>query len=366
MEFVRPGGRVVACRLRGQASYGLIVPIDPTKGDDLNWKTGDDVAEHFKVTKYEPVLECDAKDAEVSHTRFWTYTRIENYGNYPLAIPDGAEVIFTEKIHGTNARMGLILDTDENGVATWTPMAGSFSVRRKKYERIEYRFKVPSLQERGWLTGTPSIGMTLEIEGNRWFIDQVIEPYADPDPEMPLEENVQKVHVYKIDKDGQPLERISSYWEFFDENIKAMFEYVKDNILWHEPMHSILLFGEIYGGQEKMKYGLKSGHAFKAFDLSINNQYLHYDEQLELFSKFGVVPVPILYRGPFSHATLMKYTSGPTTICKPDEAGKFKGREGVIVRPVKENQYSPVLNGRMILKSISADYIAITNGTEGH
>jgi hypothetical protein len=60
------------------------------------------------------------------------------------------------------------------------------------------------------------------------------------------------------------------------------------------------------------------------------------------------------------------YTSGPTTICKPEDAGKFKGREGLVISPVKEVYFCPNIRGRKILKSVSVDYLTRKNGTEFH
>lgn len=113
-----------------------------------------------------------------------------------------------------------------------------------------------------------------------------------------------------------------------------------------------------------MKYGLK-GRGYRMFDVSINNIYLDYDLKCELATKFCVEMAPLLFRGPFSHKMVEEYTSGPTTLCKPEEAGSFKGREGVVITPVKE-VFCPILSGRRILKSVSADYHARKGGTENH
>lgn len=109
-EFgVRPeGGRVVACRLRGQVSYGVIMKIDPNWGDDPNWEVGQDVAEHFGVTKYDPPPPTNDGQAEKPSTFFHRYTEIENFANYPKAIEDGTEVVFTEKLHGCLEKNSII------------------------------------------------------------------------------------------------------------------------------------------------------------------------------------------------------------------------------------------------------------------
>jgi hypothetical protein len=53
---------------------------------------------------------------------------------------------------------------------------------------------------------------------------------------------------------------------------------------------------------------------------------------------------------------------GPSVI--GESSVKFKGREGIVITPVKE-QYS-LRHGRLIFKSISADYLARKNPTDGH
>lgn len=81
----------------------------------------------------------------------------------------------------------------------------------------------------------------------------------------------------------------------------------------------------------------------------------------ELFERYGVPHVPVLYRGPFTWDVVEYLTDGPTTLCDPDDAGPFKGREGVVVTSAEED---PI--GRRIFKSVSADYLDRRNGTDSH
>jgi hypothetical protein len=118
-----------------------------------------------------------------------------------------------------------------------------------------------------------------------------------------------------------------------------------------------------------MTYGyVKGQRGYRAFDIAINNLpfgkalYIDFDMKVELFKQFGIEMVPVLYRGLFSPEILEEYTSGSTTLCPPENL-TFKGREGIVVTPVKE-QFSEVLLGRLILKSLSADYLARKGGTD--
>jgi RNA ligase (TIGR02306 family) len=107
-------------RLRGEPSYGFTI-----RPDDANWPVGTDVKEHYGVGKFMPPVKFDAGDTERAHPLFERYTDIENLRNFPAVIAEGEEVVITEKIHGTNTRIGAI-----EGVL----LAGSHGLQRKRPE----------------------------------------------------------------------------------------------------------------------------------------------------------------------------------------------------------------------------------------
>ncbi|MDP3274936.1 MAG: RNA ligase (ATP) [Deltaproteobacteria bacterium] len=111
-------GRIRAAKLRGIASFGLIVPPD-----DPAWPVGSDVAGHYGATKYHPPLRATAGDAAPDHPMFMGYTDMENLRNFPDILRPGEEVIVTEKLHGTCCRIGVI-------EGEW--MAGSKALRRAR------------------------------------------------------------------------------------------------------------------------------------------------------------------------------------------------------------------------------------------
>lgn len=112
-------GRVRCARLRGEPSFGVIVE----KEDDA-WIEGQDVQEHYGITKYLPPVR-EGGDFAPEHSLFASYTEVENLRNFPTLFAEGEEVVVTEKIHGTNCRLGLI-----NGEL----MAGSMGKRRQRPE----------------------------------------------------------------------------------------------------------------------------------------------------------------------------------------------------------------------------------------
>lgn len=123
--------RIRCARLRGEPSFGLAI-----KPDNPDWPLGENVADYYGATKYEPPIRPGQGDAEVNHPLFEGYTDIENMRNFPDILVDGEMVVLTEKIHGTNSRVGII-DGEY--------MGGSKAVRRKRpeddrFERNVYWF----------------------------------------------------------------------------------------------------------------------------------------------------------------------------------------------------------------------------------
>jgi RNA ligase (TIGR02306 family) len=290
-----PGGRVRVARLRSEPSYGLIMPpIDPMM------PIGTDVAGLLGITKYEPPPEVSDGESAPAHPSFHTYTDIENYRNFPDLFAEGEEVVFCEKVHGMNARVGLIRTPDEGD--GWTFMAGSHGRRRKE----------------------------VGAKGQR-----------------------------------------SRFWEVLTDPVRALLRHLADSPdLNGGAVQGIVLFGEIYGaGVQDMWYGMSNGRfSFRAFDLAINGKYLDFDVKVDLFERFGVERVPILYRGPFRRERVEEHVSGPTTLCPPEQAGKFKGREGIVITPVRERTVATPDHrlDRLILKAISFEYLERRGGTEYH
>jgi RNA ligase (TIGR02306 family) len=285
-----PGGRLRVARLRGEPSYGLILR---PPGPDL--PVGTDVAGLLGITKWEPPVESTDGEAERPHPAFHAYTDVEYYRNFPDLIAEGEEVVFTEKVHGKNCRLGLIRAPEAEGGSMF--MAGSHGQRRKE----------------------------LDARGRR-----------------------------------------SQFWEVLTEPVRELLRFVAEG----PGPNNVVLFGEVYGcGVQDMWYGLENGrYGFRAFDLSVNGKYVDFDVKASLFARFGVEPVPVLYRGPFRKAKVEEHVSGPTTLCPPERAGKFKGREGIVITPTRERPaVTPTrLFDRVVLKAISFEYLERKGGTEHH
>lgn len=270
--------RVGATRLRGTPSHGFCVPLENSGlnihcGPDSPY--GFDATDQFGAHKYEPPVRLGAGDAAPELPTFHTYTDIENIQRYPNAFEDDHPVVITEKIHGTNCRLGLVREDGEFVFA-----AGSHRVRRK--------------------------------EGK------------------------------------------SLYWEFMTQDMMNLLSHLADDDdCCGTPCHDVVVFGEIFGpGIQDMDYG-RTGHEFRVFDISIDGQYMNYWDMITVCDIFGLLCVPALATGGFNADEVEKHTYGATSFS--EVKSKFKDREGCVVRPIVE-AHSDILGGRLIVKSVSADY----------
>jgi RNA ligase (TIGR02306 family) len=112
-------------KLRGEPSFGLLVLPEP------GMQLGDDVADFYEAVKYNPPVKATAGDSAIEDPFFPKYTNLENMRSYPNLLEIGEPVVATEKIHGTNCRVGFVWHTDD---AQPTMMAGSRALRRKEPE----------------------------------------------------------------------------------------------------------------------------------------------------------------------------------------------------------------------------------------
>jgi RNA ligase (TIGR02306 family) len=98
-------GRVRAARLRGVPSFGFLT------ANDTGAEVGTDLANHYGIMKYEPPLPpvgMSAGQMRHEHPLFHRYTNIENLRNHKDRFCYHEPVVVTEKIHGTNSRIGWV------------------------------------------------------------------------------------------------------------------------------------------------------------------------------------------------------------------------------------------------------------------
>jgi len=105
-------GQVKAAKIRGEVSYGFLIP------NEFEAKLGEDLKERYDISKYEPPETHSAGDRLPEHPLFHRYTEIENGENYPDLFVVGEEVVATEKLHGTNSRVGVVVEMDSGTMST--------------------------------------------------------------------------------------------------------------------------------------------------------------------------------------------------------------------------------------------------------
>lgn len=112
----------------------------------------------------------------------------------------------------------------------------------------------------------------------------------------------------------------------------------------------VVVYGEVYGQVQDLKYGVGSGVRFVAFDaFSINlGGYLGFDAFDSFVVAAGIPRVPVLYRGPVSGLDAA-LAEGPSVL-----AGGACIREGFVVRPTTEPWDQEC--GRVILKLVGQGY----------
>jgi RNA ligase (TIGR02306 family) len=289
-KYLGSEGRVKAANLRGEMSYGFIADVEDVYGEgfikgeriwrtDPNWLTtkwrpevGDDVAWFYSIEKWEPGENFDSANLEPENPAFRQYTDIELYENFPHMIEDGDEIVVTEKIHGTNCRVGML---------------------RSPQEGAE-----PLL-----VCGTHNAQVRQDVDSF------YLVPLRDP----------KVVALLRVTYDATP------------------------------DVHAVVLFGEVYGWVQSLRYGHRKGHAsFRAFDISVDGNFLDWDDVVEACGEAGVQMVPVLYRGPFDGATLIELSNGPTVV------GGDHLREGVVCHPVVERRNEE--GNRVMVKRISDQY----------
>jgi RNA ligase (TIGR02306 family) len=113
----------------------------------------------------------------------------------------------------------------------------------------------------------------------------------------------------------------------------------------------LVVYGEVYGRVQELRYGQPDGvrfAAFDAFDL-LAGAFLDYPDFRALVQQLGIPVVPVLYEGPWQGAP-EGLAEGPTVIGSGAHV-----REGFVVRPQRERFDDRV--GRVILKLHGEGYL---------
>ena len=262
-SYLRKGQRVRTVKLRGVYSECLIIPLDilpPMKKQHANsigyfWEEGDDLMDLLGIFKYEPPvkqvqLSSGKKIKYKDNPNFGVYYKFPNLKNVAGMFTKEDIVQITRKLHGTNARYGIV----KKGKI-------SFMDRLKKFFRM-----ADELIEYEYVYGSHNVEKGSDSQG--FYSTDVWRTIADQyDIKAILKRYALELH--SIDELGS----------------------------------GIVIYGEIYGAgiQKNYDYGLEN-MKFAAFDVVINGKYEDVLMSEWVFSDnvLGLPVVETLHIGPWS------------------------------------------------------------------
>lgn len=306
------GDRVKAVKLRGKVSQGLLYP------NTRNLDKGQCAAEEYGITKWEPPIPTQMA-GQVANVHGYTLKYdINNIKNYPevvdYLIENEVKVEITEKIHGTWASIGFYPETIHPEMFG----NGNIVITSKGLSQKGLAFK-----------NVPDNDQNLYVRTFR-------EIFNDNSSGMDMMGGVLEMLKTVIDD--------------------------ADDLDYQSP---IFLLGEIFGqGVQDLTYGVQKPQ-FRLFDVFIGypradmgGRYLTAFELSQLQDVFPAISyVPVLYDGILTREIIEEYTDGMDTI----QGNNI--REGIIIKPFRDIITVGELD-RVILKSVSNDYLFRKNGTE--
>ena len=256
-NYLRKGGRVRTIKLRGVYSECLIIPHRYI----IKCSEGTDMMDTLGITKYEPPVKMiqlpgGRKVKYKDNPNFHVYYKFPNYKNVPGIFTENDGVEITRKIHGTNARYGIVL---KSKLSLWDRFKKFIGVADKW---IDYEF----------------------VYGSH---------------------NVEK------GSDSQGFYSTDVWREIADRyNIKEnLWSHVKNLSRTNTLSSGYIIYGEIYGKgiQKNYEYGLDDIR-FAGFDVELNGEYLDASNAHIHFGCLGLSYVPILYLGFWNQRTQDEFT----------------------------------------------------------
>ena len=282
-NYLRKGGRVRTVKLRGVYSECLIIPVKFLNGKitmgDFVLEEGLDVMDVLKIYKYEPPvkqiqLATGKKIKYRENPNFHIYYKFPNLKNVQGMFTEEDEVEITRKIHGTNARYGIVRKTK---LSLWDRVKKFF---RLADEWIDYEYVYGSHNVE---KGSDSQGF---YSTDVWR--EIAEKYQIKEK---LHKHIQNLYDFR--------DKVGEYG--FKGKEKTISDFIGSGYV---------IYGEIYGPgiQKNFDYGLKEIE-FAGFDVTIDGKYLEPKQSEFHIEKYlGLHHVPVLYYGNWSQEVQDYYT----------------------------------------------------------
>jgi RNA ligase (TIGR02306 family) len=184
----------------------------------------------------------------------------------------------------------------------------------------------------------------------------------EPGEEVYISEKIHGTNARFVYWDGQLYCGSHKTWKTQDDNNlwwKVAKAYNLEERLKRDP--GMILYGEIYGNVQDLKYGAKLNELFfRAFDVYHTGvgQWLSYLPFICFCDELEIPRVPTLYKGPYlGFDDLAIFAAGNSTL-----ADHIK--EGFVIKPTMERWNNEI--GRTIAKLVSDAYLLRKGGTEHH
>jgi RNA ligase (TIGR02306 family) len=293
-NYLRKGQRVRTVKLRGVYSESLLIPFKYLAPKSLvnNVKEGDDMMEILGVTKYEPPvkqiqLSSGRKIKYKDNPNFGVYYKFPNLKNVSGMFTGDDVVEITRKIHGTNARYGIV---KKSKLSLWDKVKRFFGNEWAGYD---------------YIYGSHNVEKGSDSQG--FYSTDVWRTTAER---------------YKIKE--------------------KLWDYVNTYLTPEDIGSGIIIYGEIYGAgiQKNYEYGLKDME-FVGFDLVQNGKYVDVLSTKYIIKYIIELPyVEIVYKGLWSQEVQDEYVFNNFI------EGTKVPHEGIVIKHIngQRNKVAKVIN----------------------
>jgi RNA ligase (TIGR02306 family) len=288
-NYLRKGNRVRTVKLRGVYSECLVIPAEKlpvslktklANGKGYFSKEGEDVMELLGIYKYEPPavqvqLASGRKMKYHQNPNFGIYYKFPNIKNVKGMFDENDEVEVSRKIHGTNARYGIV---KKRKLSIWDKVKRFFGNEWAGYE---------------YVYGSHNVEKGSDSQG-----------FYDSDVWKTIAE---KYHIRE------------QLWNLF-KSLQDVYEIGS----------GIVIYGEIYGPgiQKNYDYGLKEIE-YAGFDVTINGGYVPGSTSRTFHRMLNLEYVPVLAVEYYTDELLTKYTFDKIEGTKvPHEGVVIKSTDG--------------------------------------